>query len=354
MALTDRENYLRCARFEGPEWIPSAIHISAGSWYEYGEEMEEVVLRHPGTWPGYTKGDGPRTAEKSRTDEHEHFTDSWGCTWEQALDGLEGIVKDPPLADWSAMDGFTPPDPATHGARHPHDWEAALGGIARAKAEGRLATGGLEHGHFLMRLYYLRGFENLMMDIATDEPRLHELVAMVEGFSAEFVRRYVEAGVDVMGFPEDLGTQTSSIISPAMFAKWVTPSYSRLMKPCRDAGILVHMHTDGYVMNIMDELLGAGVDIINPQDLVNGIDALEREVKGRACIRLDIDRQSVMPFGEPSGVRELVEEEVRKLGGAEGGLMLLAGIYPPTPPRNVDALASAFEEFRTWWSDGRG
>ena len=34
--------------------------------------------------------------------------------------------------------------------------------------------------------------------------------------------------------------------------------------------------------------------------------------------------------------------------------MLLAGIYPPTPPRNVDALASAFEEFRTWWSDGRG
>jgi len=354
MALTDRENYLRTARFEGPEWIPSSIHVSAGSWYEFGEEMEEVVLRHPETWPGYKKGDGPRTAEKPRSDEHERYQDSWGCTWERALDGLEGIVIDPPLADWSAMDGFSAPDPETHGARGPHDWKGALEGIRRAKSEGRLATGGLEHGHLVMRLYYLRGFENFMMDLATGEPKLRELVAIVEGFSAEFVRRYVEAGVDVMSFPEDLGTQTASMISPGMFAEWVTPSYTRLMKPCRDAGVLVEMHSDGYIMEIMDELPGAGVDMINPQDLVNGIDALAAEVKGRACIRLDIDRQKILPFGEPADVRALVEEEVRKLGAPEGGLMMIAGIYPPTPPRNVDALASALEEFKTYWSDGRG
>jgi hypothetical protein len=107
-------------------------------------------------------------------------------------------------------------------------------------------------------------------------------------------------------------------------------------------------------MDIMDELLVAGVDIINPQDLCNGIDNLAREVKGRACIRLDIDRQSVVPFGTRSEIRGLIEEEVRKLGSPQGGLEMIAGIYPPTPAENVDALCSAMEEFRTYWWDGRG
>jgi uroporphyrinogen-III decarboxylase len=34
--------------------------------------------------------------------------------------------------------------------------------------------------------------------------------------------------------------------------------------------------------------------------------------------------------------------------------MFGGGIYPPTPPENVDALCSALEEFRTYWWDGRG
>jgi len=45
---------------------------------------------------------------------------------------------------------------------------------------------------------------------------------------------------------------------------------------------------------------------------------------------------------------------VRTLGAPEGGLELIAGIYPPTTPENVHALASAFEEFETFWFDGRG
>jgi hypothetical protein len=35
-------------------------------------------------------------------------------------------------------------------------------------------------------------------------------------------------------------------------------------------------------------------------------------------------------------------------------LKFTVGFYPPTPPRNVDAVLSALEEFRTFWWDGRG
>jgi hypothetical protein len=98
-------------------------------------------------------------------------------------------------------------------------------------------------------------------------------------------------------------------------------------------------------------LLDCGVTIFNPQDLVNGIDEIARQLKGRVCIDLDVDRQSIVPFGTRREIRALIEEEVRKLGSPQGGLTMIVGIYPPTPPEHVDALLDAFEEFRTlWWS----
>lgn len=94
-----------------------------------------------------------------------------------------------------------------------------------------------------------------------------------------------------------------------------------------------------------------GVDIANPQDLCNGIDNLANRIKGKACIQLDIDRQSVIPLGTRKEIDELIEEEVRKLGSPKGGLEFVAGIYPPTPPGNIDALFEALEKYRTYWWD---
>jgi len=37
------------------------------------------------------------------------------------------------------------------------------------------------------------------------------------------------------------------------------------------------------------------------------------------------------------------------LGSPQGGLELICGIYPPTPPENVDAVCAAFERARAWW-----
>ena len=153
-----------------------------------------------------------------------------------------------------------------------------------------------------------------------------------------------------MEFGDDLGTQCASMLSPEQFRRWILPGYKRLMEPCRDAGIHVALHSDGYIMELMDAFIEAGVTIVNPQDLCNGIDNLAREVKGKMCIRLDIDRQSIVPYGTRAEIHNLIEEEIRTLGSPNGGLEMLAGIYPPTPPENVDALCCALEEFeRYFW-----
>jgi hypothetical protein len=332
------------------------VGISGATWTSLREALEEVLVRHSLLFPNFKMGQhnyeqwdyGPAHRPGER------FKDAWGCVWDNAWGGLEGQVVEHPLADWRNLDTYRPPDPLVQNDRGPADWEKARERTLRGAQEGRLTSGGVPHGFMLMRLWYLRGFEDLMFDMAEGRPELGRLIRMLTDHNMTIIRQWLSMKVDSVSFGEDLGAQRASIISPRMFREWVLPAYQALMRPCRDAGCEVYLHSDGYIMELIDLLIEAGVTIINPQDLCNGIDNLAREVKGRVCISLDVDRQKIVPFGTRREIRELIREEVMKLGSPRGGLMLGAGIYPPTPPENVDALCCAMEEFRTYWWDGRG
>ena len=140
------------------------------------------------------------------------------------------------------------------------------------------------------------------------------------------------------------------MVSPSHFRKYLKPSYGRLIAPAREAGSLVHMHSDGDIRDLVDDLLEAGVEIINLQDLVNGIDWIEARLAGKVCIDLDIDRQDITRFGTPAQIDDLVREEVERLGSREGGLMMIYGLYPGVPLENAGALMSAMERYATHFS----
>jgi len=333
----------------GPDWMPIGIHLQEALWYELREELEDIVLRHPVLFPDYRKG-----ARDFKTWRPQRMTgtterDPWGVLWQFDYDGIEGQAIEHPLDDWAKFDGFEAPDPTKYTDRAEIDWPTWHDEVREKKARGELTGAGLDHGFFLMRLWYLRGFENLMLDFATDEPRLRDLCEMITRRNLHFVNEFVKAGVDHVYFGEDIGTQTASIISPKDFEKWVVPHYKRVMKPVKEAGIIVDTHHDGYVMELVDLLLECGCDVLNPQDLCNGLDNIEKYIKGRCCIKLDVDRQKIVPFGTPQEIDELIEEEVRRLGSPAGGLSMVVGVLPPTPPENIEALFGAFEKYRTYW-----
>jgi uroporphyrinogen decarboxylase len=356
VALSERENYLRTAALEGGEWIPCHIGFSPSTWLALRGELEEVVARHPVLFPDFKAGErdyeqwelGPAYRQGER------FKDAWGCVWDNTFGGVEGQVVEHPLSDWSALQTYEPPDPLVTADRGPANWPAERERTERARAKGEVARGSVPHGFLLMRLWYLRGFERLMTDLVEKAPQLPRLIRLLVEHNRRIVQEWLSIGVDVVHFGEDLGSQKAPLIGPAMFREWVAPAYRELMRPCREAGAQVFLHSDGYIMDLVDDLLGCGVSILNPQDLCNGIDALAQNVKGRVCVALDIDRQRIIPYGTRQEIRELIREEVLKLGSPQGGLTFGADIYPPTPPENIDALCSALEEFRTYWWDGRG
>jgi uroporphyrinogen-III decarboxylase len=140
------------------------------------------------------------------------------------------------------------------------------------------------------------------------------------------------------------------MISPALFREYIQPVYQRLMEPARRTGCIVHMHSDGDIRALADMLVEGGVQVINLQDLVNGIDWIASQYAGRVCIDLDVDRQAVTRFGSPAEIDALIRREVETLGRAEGGLMMVYGLYPGVPLPNVRALMDAMTRYAGYYA----
>jgi hypothetical protein len=327
------------------------FHINGACWHHYPPEaLLDLMEAHPLLFPAFRRADWKPPTFSGGTKAGAPYTDPWGCVWETSDDGIAGAVIRHPLADWAAFEGYTPPDPERFSQTDAVSWEDSRQSRAKARAEGQLVWGGLGHGHTFMRLMYLRGYENLLVDMAQKDPRLDRLIGMVEAFNLAVVRHELACGLDVVGYPEDLGMQVGPMIPPAHFRRYIRPVYERLMTPAREAGCVIHMHSDGDIRTLLDDLLLSGVEVMNLQDLVNGLDWIRSRLAGRVCIDLDVDRQRVTRFGTPAQIDALIREEVEKLGSREGGLTMIHGLYPGVPLANVRALMDAMERYARYYA----
>jgi uroporphyrinogen-III decarboxylase len=220
----------------------------------------------------------------------------------------------------------------------------AMDYLKKAKIENKLAVGSCPHGFMFQRLYYLRGFTNLMKDFVLQPPELNKLVDVVLDYNMKLIRRWLEVGVDLLSCGDDVGMQDRLVINPRMFRKYLVPAYSTMFGAARERGVHVFLHSDGHILEVAEDLVKAGVTILNPQDLVNGVENIKNKLKGRVCIDIDVDRQKVVPFGKPAAIKRHVRNVISALNSPEGGLMVTAGIYPPTPLENIEALCEALEE----------
>jgi hypothetical protein len=279
--------------------------------------------------------------------EDKPFLDNFGCLWKTTMNGLTGTVVRHPLSEWKAFDAWKEsiPDPETCTGIGPMDWEKKKLDINERRKLGVLIREGLKHGHTFLQLSDIRGYQNLLYDFADEESRLWELIEIIENFNMKIVTHYMELGVDIFDYPDDLGMQNGPMLLPADFIKYIKPSYERLMKPARERGIHVHMHSDGDIRDLVDDLIDGGVDIINLQDLVNGIDFIARRLAGKTCVELDIDRQNITVFGTPEDIDKHIGLAVKEIRRKEGGLMMIYGWYPGTPIENAASVMDSMEKY---------
>ena len=143
--------------------------------------------------------------------------------------------------------------------------------------------------------------------------------------------------------------QTSLPISPEKWRKYLKPCFARMYGRCREEGLIVFMHTDGHIVEIIPDLIDCGVQVVNPQARANGLENLAAVCGGKVCVYLDLDRQ-LFPFATPAEIEDHVREAVETLGSPEGGLMLSAECAPDVPLETIQAICVALEKYRSYFS----
>ncbi|MHA1679575.1 MAG: hypothetical protein ACTSUE_01115 [Promethearchaeota archaeon] len=338
---------------DGPEWIPCSMSMFEYVWAKHRDDLKELVLAHPfvfGTKP-YIPTDYDYINPHYRTGE---FTDNWGCKWRMAKTGYEGVVVESPLADWDAFDTFHPKaraEPLVYDERSTRNMLGfAIGNYGNGEHGLMRSAGG---GRLFDRLYFLRGFDNLMSDIARDHPRLPELVKMLQDIRMAQLDQYFdivhehpeEHFIDIVSFHTDIGMQDRLMISPRKFRKYIKPLFTTLFQRCREEGAHVYLSSDGHLLSIVDDLIECGVSVHDPQERANTIPGIKKAYKGKLCVDLDLDRQA-FPFATPEQLDRQIKRAVDELNGPNGGLMMKAEISDDnTPLANIEAICIAFEKY---------
>lgn len=333
-----RGNFLKRMALDDDPIVHASVGITNPVWKQYGDRLSWLE--------GYSKYAGVGISRSPGFQANTEVTNIWGERWIYPLESLDGQCIGHPIAEWDDLKSYQPPDPEAF-----TDWKQTAENIQKTHDNGGIASGHTDHGFIFLRLTYLRGFNNLMLDIGSDRPELYELIAVVENYWFEVVRRWVELGVDTIGFGDDLGLQHALPISPNDWRKYIKPSYKRILSYCRAHGVHTSLHSDGYIVDIIPDLIECGVSVLNPQDLVNGLENLKRLAKGKVYINLDIDRQNITVFGTPEKADEHILNCIKTLGSPKGGLSLVWGIYPATPLENIEAVVRAMDKYATYWVD---
>ena len=349
--FSERENRLGVMSFKNPEYIPSYISVFWPLWNIYREKLEKIALEYPEFFPDFQPGSIQYYNGRKIIYIDEYQYDAFGCLWHFTIRGYQGQVVKHPLSDWRRFKEYEFPDPDKGVPTESNGiipWDKVYESMEKARERGRIMVAGIPHGFFFQRLYYLRGFRNFLIDIVRKPDEFYRLVEELTEYNLELVKRFLEFGhIDYFSFGDDLGMQDRMTISPASFREFIFPAYKKVFSPIKSHGIIIRLHTDGHIMEVVDQLIEAGVDVLNIQDRVNGLKNIKNLIDGGIAVELDIDRQKLIPYGTPQEIKNYIRRVVELLARKEGGLSFIAEIHPPTPLENIRALAEAFREYTT-------
>jgi hypothetical protein len=123
-------------------------------------------------------------------------------------------------------------------------------------------------------------------------------------------------------FCDDWGVQDKLMISPQHWREIWKPRYRRVFAAAHEAGMLTLLHSCGYIVDIIDDLIEVGLDVIQLDQQENmGLDLLSRRFAGRIAFWCPVDIQTTMCHGSLDDIRRYCWTLAEKLGSVKGGFL---------------------------------
>ncbi len=338
--MTSRERMLRCVEFDSPDRVPRDLWTLPICVKEHGREaMDAFRRRWPKDMVHCPVGEvNPRRLVKGSPTAVGYYRDEWGCEFENILEGVHGEVKQPLVAEWSDLEKVQPPR-----ERLELDYNAIAdycGGTEQFVQAGCAARP-------FERMQFLRGSEDLYLDLAEESDELRQLMNIVHGFFVEQAEAWAKSAVDMLFIMDDWGSQGALLISPDQWRRLFKPLYAEYAKIAHDAGKKVFMHSDGHIFDIYEDLIDVGIDAVNSQLFCMDIETIGQRFGGRITFWGEIDRQSVLPSPRVEDAKEAVERVAAALHRPEGGVIAQFEIGAGARLENAEMI------FRTWEAVGQ-
>jgi uroporphyrinogen decarboxylase len=158
-------------------------------------------------------------------------------------------------------------------------------------------------------------------------------------------RRFVALGIDGGYLGDDYGAQKGLLFSPHLWRSLFKPRLARIFAVFRQAGLPVILHSDGQIAEIVPDLVEIGLSALNPvQPEVLDHAWLKRSFGDRLAFYGGISTQTVLPYGTPQEIAQVVRDCVHTLAADGMGLLIAPShsLMTDIPMQNVDALLDAF------------
>jgi uroporphyrinogen decarboxylase len=201
-----------------------------------------------------------------------------------------------------------------------------------------------------MRASYIRGVTNFLTDIAEDPSWVKAFVERVTDHmmqvGVEQIRRYQLASTGI-GIFDDIATNRGAIMGVDTYEKIFYPSLQKMVRAYKEAGAAkVFHHCDGYVEEVLDLWIAAGIDAVHPLEARTGMDPVKIREKydGRLAIIGGLDNCEILPRGKPEETRQHVRYILE--AGRGGGFILAAhSIGPDVSVETYDFVSELWREY---------
>ncbi|MFC1574241.1 uroporphyrinogen decarboxylase family protein [Candidatus Latescibacterota bacterium] len=350
--MTSRERVLSALNRKPPDRVPAVLY---GELVGYVPHVAALLEKKCGGIPALEYfGFDITSFSLAPTSEQHDFSvfisidknttvDDWGVGWKTGRHLHYAEVQHPLLnRTLEEIREYPFPDlDAEYRYQQTHDKNRELHGKGLATAYFA--------GSIFETAWYMRGMEQLFMDIMTESATSDFLLDRITDIVAGSARHLAGADLDLLILGDDIAMQTGMLMSLDMWRETFKPRLMRVIRAAKEVkpDILVFYHSDGNVWDAIPDLIDAGIDVLNPvQPECMDPALVKREFGDSLSFFGTISLQETLPFGTPDDVRAEVKLRMETVG-QNGGLLLAPShvLQPDVPWENIAALFEAVEEF---------
>ena len=164
------------------------------------------------------------------------------------------------------------------------------------------------------------GDEATMIGPYTDPKGFADMLDRIVEWKCALYGSFAAAGMDIVLFGDDFGTQRSLVMSPKQYREWYRPRHRQIVDHLRSirSDVKIAFHSCGHVTPLVRDFIEIGIDILEAvQAECMDIEQLKREFGKDITFWGGVGAQSVLARTTPEQVIEGVRRTLRVM--APGG-----------------------------------